>query len=87
MFALLENHYRKLRLFDHMRKSSSEQVSEFMTLIESYTNLVSQDDAIQTITESIEKNRVAYGMNHYLEIAKLALIQDPVFMNQFRWRL
>ncbi len=85
LFARLESHYRRLHLFERMRKESITDISEFFDLIGEYSARLTQQETIDEVIRLTTRSKQSYGHNHYMAILKEALINNPLFMNIFTW--
>lgn len=85
LFKLIESHYRKLGLFKRFLDNADDIVSEFENEIKPYLKKLSKTAIEECITETIEKNKLLYGVNFWKCILKQALLNDEKFMNRFEF--
>lgn len=83
LFSTIENHFKKLHLFERMKKKSIEHLTELEIKIESFLNCMPLDDIKVILIESAEKFKVCYGANHWQAILEIGLLNSPIFMNRF----
>lgn len=88
-FNLIVSHYTKLHLFERMRLKSIEYISEFETKITTFRDRLPLDIIINDITDAIEKDKEAYGYNHWRCVLESALINSPLLIestNNPNWK-
>jgi hypothetical protein len=85
IFRLINEHFKRLRLLERMRKAASTDISEFIELIAESAQRLSLQDTTEEVLRLIDKSRTAYGINFYMAVLKEAIITDASFTNRFQW--
>lgn len=83
LFDLIENHYKKLQLFQRFKENSDQVISELEISIKAYLSKLSIEDIKKTIIEECRATQQVFGHNYWKSILKLALINDPNYINRF----
>lgn len=81
-FALLNSHYSKLKLFERMKLKSIEYISELENKIISFSKRLSVEDIIVELIESANKDKLAYGNNHWKCIVEISLLRSRCFIEK-----
>jgi len=81
VFALIQNHYTRLDLFNRMKFKSIEYLSEFQNKLSSFKNLLPINQIQQSVSQSIASDQNVYGINYWRCILEMELIYNPLFIS------
>jgi len=79
LFALLDNHYDKLNLFQRFSDSADTVITSFKTVFMPVLNYMNFNNARLFILETLVEEQLAFGFNYWQTILKMALINHPDF--------
>lgn len=80
LFSIINSHYEKLRLFDGFKLKSIEYLSELRSKISSFKTELPIETIVRVLEDSIKKDKLAYGFNHWKCILELSLIKSEIFL-------
>lgn len=81
LYVNIENHYANLHLLDRMTVASRTYLSAFISSNKPHYRRYGKDYIIETVHESINECRNAYGYNYWKCSLELALIESADFWN------
>lgn len=84
LFSNIEFHYEKLRLLHRFRLHSIEYISELDNKIYEFIKLLPLSSIISSLNDVNEKNKNAYGRNHWKYILESALLNNSNYMGKFK---
>jgi hypothetical protein len=84
LFSVIESHYKHLHLFERMKLKSIEYVSEFETKIQTFRHGLTFDTIKDLLTKAVEKDKAAYGDNHWKCILEIALLNNSIFSEKYK---
>lgn len=84
MYDLIQSHYKKLDLCRRFSEGADTVITSFKNILSAFTtNPQDKSQQMQMIMDYLERERVAFGFNHWQTILKHALVNDPDFMIDF----
>lgn len=84
LYSVIENHFAKLHLFERMRLKCIEYISELETKILVFKPRLSIDEIISDLIVAANKDKEAYGFNHWKCILEITLLESPIFIDRYR---
>jgi len=84
LFSTIENHYFKLHLFERMKLKSIEHISELENKITSFQENLDLELIVDILINAANKEKEAYGYNHWKCILEISLLRNSLFINRFR---
>lgn len=82
-FKRLENHYRKLNLFNRFKINSHDIITSLEYCIQEQIKKISLKDCIEVIEESCKAEMKYFGRNYWPLILKMELISNNEFLSKF----
>ncbi|WP_345947706.1 hypothetical protein ABDD95_12690 [Mucilaginibacter sp. PAMB04274] len=84
LFALLEEHYRRLNLFQRFADGSDTVISSLRNILEPMHVLGDPALVRQIVEGSVSRDKKAFGHNYWQSVLKMALLDDEDFMIDFQ---